>query len=216
MTELSSSHRYQAVALSEESTVVAEYVRPPKVRETAYQSEAQLEQSFIEQLQRQAYEYLPIHNEAELIDNLKKQLEALNQIAFSAAEWKQFFQEHLAAANQGIAEKTRHIQEDSIKTMVRDDGSIKNIALIDKKNIHNNRLQVINQYVEKGTKSNRYDVTILVNGLPMVHVELKRRGIDLREAFHQIKRYQRESFWNGCGSHGSIRRLRERGHDQRP
>lgn len=120
-------------------------------------------------------------------------------------EWERFFREHIANANEGIVEKTRTIQEDYAKILKRDDGSTKNIRLIDKGNIHNNRLQVINQYEVQGkignaaNYDNRYDVTILVNGLPLVHVELKRRGVDIREAFNQISRYQRDSFWSGCG-----------------
>jgi len=132
------------------------------------------------------------------------QLEALNSIQFSDAEWKHFFAERISSANEGIVEKTIRIQEDHIQLLKRDDGSTKNVALIDKSNIHNNRLQVINQYeVQEGdggaTRSNRYDVTVLVNGLPMVHIELKRRGVDIREAFNQINRYQRDTFWAGSG-----------------
>jgi len=165
-----------------------------------YQSEAELERDFIERLQAQAYEYLRIGSEADLIANLRRQLEALNRITFSDGEWRRFFGEHIAGANDGIVEKTARIQEDPVQVLKRDDGSIKNIALIDKRHIHNNRLQVINQYaMETGARANRYDVTVLVNGLPMVHVELKRRGVDIREAFNQIDRYQRDSFWAGCG-----------------
>lgn len=190
--------KYAPIAVSDESTVVAEYT-PADVRETRYQTEAELERAFIAQLQAQAYEYLSIHDEAALISNLRRQLEALNQIQFSDNEWKAFFTEKIAGANDGIVKKTARIQEDHIQTLRRDDGSFKNIRLIDKQDIHNNRLQVINQYEAEGRRANRYDVTVLVNGLPLVHVELKRRGVDLREAFNQIERYQRDSFWAGCG-----------------
>ena len=194
-----SSLRYEPIALSDESTVVAEFVRANEAREERYQSEAALERDFIERLQVQAYDRLRIHSEADLIANLRRQLESLNKMAFSDAEWHDFFSEKIAGANDGIVEKTARIQEDHIQVLKRDDGSIKNIYLIDKQNIHNNRLQVINQYEAEGARANRYDVTVLVNGLPMAHIELKRRGVDIREAFNQIDRYQRDSFWAGCG-----------------
>lgn len=199
MSENLTTHRYEPIALSGESTVVAEFVREKGVREPRYQTEAMLEQHFIAQLQQQAYDYLRLTSEAELIANLRMQLEALNKVTFSDAEWQRFFSTCIDGAKDGIVEKTARIQEDHVQLLKRDDGSTKNIYLIDKQNIHNNRLQVINQYEAEGTHSNRYDVTILVNGLPMVHVELKRRGVDIREAFNQINRYQRDSFWAGSG-----------------
>ena len=193
---------YNLIAASNESTVVTEYI-PDTARSDAYQSEAELEREFIRLLTAQGYEYLAIHDETALIANLRMQLELLNDYHFTNSEWERFFKEIIANANDGIVEKTRRIQTDHIQNLRRDDGSTKNIALIDKKNIHNNHLQVINQY-EVGTADganhdNRYDVTILVNGLPLIHVELKRRGVAIREAFNQIKRYQRDSFWAGCG-----------------
>lgn len=202
MTE-GSPVRYEPIAGSAESTVVAEFV-PDVAGETAYQSEADLEREFIKLLQDQAYEYLPIASEAQLVANLRTQLERLNGITFSDPEWDRFFHEKIAGANDGIVEKTVRIQEDHVQVLKRDDGSTKNVTLIDKANIHNNRLQVINQYeIGKGeggaARSNRYDVTILVNGLPLIHVELKRRGVDIREAFNQIDRYQRDSFWAASG-----------------
>nr|MBL8409977.1 type I restriction endonuclease subunit R [Dechloromonas sp.] len=200
MSEELKSYRYEPIALSNESTVVAEFLPDtPGVREATYQSEAELEKSFIEQLQVQAYEYLPITSEAELVANLRRQLETLNKITFSDAEWERFFGTCVAGANDGILEKTARIQEDHVQVLKRDDGSTKNIYLLDKANIHNNVLQVINQYEADGKHANRYDVTVLVNGLPMVHIELKRRGVDIREAFNQINRYQRDSFWAGTG-----------------
>ncbi|MBX3056012.1 MAG: type I restriction endonuclease subunit R [Anaerolineae bacterium] len=199
MSEANPAYRFEPIALSQESTVVAEYVPETAVRETTYQSEAALERAFISQLQSQGYEYLPLVSEAALITNLRRQLEAVNQITFSDAEWEQFFTASIAGANEGIIEKTARIQEDHVQLLRRDDGSIKNIYLLDKQNVHNNRLQVINQYEAHGGRANRYDVTILVNGLPLVHVELKRRGVDIREAFNQINRYQRDSFWAGSG-----------------
>lgn len=193
---------FNIVAQTTENTVVTEY-EPVKKRSDYYQSEANLEKEFIRMLIEQGYEYLNIHSEKDLILNLRVQLEKLNDYHFSDNEWNRFFKNSLANQNEGIVEKTRKIQEDNVQILKRDDGSTKNITIIDKKNIHNNFLQVINQYEigrDDGAKyNNRYDVTILVNGLPLVHVELKRRGVAIREAFHQIDRYQRDSFWAGCG-----------------
>ena len=191
---------YNIVASTDEATVVAEYAAEYNVRPEKYQSEAELEREFIKQLTSQGYEYISVHNEASLIENLRKQLELLNDFTFTDSEWDRFFTECIANTNEGIVEKTRKIQDDHIQILKREDGTTKNIYLLDKKNIHNNRLQVINQYEEAGGKhETRYDVTILVNGLPLVHVELKRRGVAIREAFNQIKRYQRDSFWASSG-----------------
>lgn len=191
--------QYNIIASSNESTVVAEYTPEPHSAE-AYQSEAALEQEFIRNLQAQGYEYLTITGEADLIANLRRQLEVLNDYRFSDSEWERFFKDCIAGANEGIVEKTRKIQSDHVQVLRQDSGASKNIYLLDKRNIHNNRLQVLNQYEEgQGKHDTRYDVTILVNGLPLVHVELKRRGVALTEAFNQIKRYQRDSFWAGCG-----------------
>lgn len=193
---------FNIVAETNENTVVTEY-EPVKKRSDAYQSEAELEQEFIRLLCEQGYEYLPIHSEEDLIQNLRTRLEDLNDYKFSDTEWERFFTEKIANKNEGIVDKTRKIQEDSVQVLKRDDAMSKNIMLIDKKQVHNNRLQVINQYAigqDQGAKhDNRYDVTILVNGLPLVHIELKRRGVAIREAFNQINRYQRDSFWAGSG-----------------
>ena len=193
---------FNIVAQSSESTVVTEY-KPQTKRSEAYQSETELEREFIRLLQELGYEYLPIHKVKDLVDNLRLQLEAVNGYRFSDGEWGRFFSEVLANPKSGIVEKTRLIQEDFVQVLRRDDGSSKNITLFDKKNIHNNRLQVINQYAvskeEGAAHDNRYDVTVLVNGLPMVHIELKRRGVPIREAFNQIDRYQRDSFWAASG-----------------
>ena len=194
-----SSVDYNMLISTLESTVVTEYIRED-IPAYSYQSEADLEREFIKNLQNQGYEYLSIHNEKELIANLKDKLEKLNNIIFSEKEWERFFREKIANKNDSIVEKTRTIQEDYIKSFTRDDGSLVNISLINKKNIHNNFLQVINQYEEEGGNHNtRYDVSILVNGLPLIHIELKRRGVAIREAFNQINRYQRDSFWAGSG-----------------
>lgn len=190
---------YNMVLSTSESTVVAEY-EPEKRKSDAYQSEAALENAFIKMLTEQGYEYVQIHAEDDLVTNLRKQLERLNKYKFSEKEWNTFFKTKIANTNEGIVEKTRKIQEDYVQNLTCDNGMTMNISLIDKKNIHNNYLQVINQYEEDGGKHNtRYDVTILVNGFPLVHVELKRRGVPIKEAFNQINRYQRDSFWAGSG-----------------
>ena len=193
---------FNIVAQTTENTVITEY-KPVARRSDFYQSEAALEKEFIRLLCEEGYTYLPIHSENELILNLRNQLEELNYYQFSDTEWERFFSTIIANSNDGIIEKTTKIQEDNVQVLKRDDGMTKNITLIDRENIHNNRLQVINQYevtTEQGAKhNNRYDVTILVNGFPLVHVELKRRGVSIREAFNQINRYSRDSFWAGCG-----------------
>ncbi len=194
--------KINVVAETSENTVVTEY-EPVTKHAEAYQSEAALEREFIRILSDQGYTYLPIHSEQELIGNLRTQLSVLNQYRFSDAEWDAFFKDCVANPNETVADKSRKVQEDYVQVLKRDDGTSKNITLIDKKNIHNNRLQIINQYevsTANGAKhDNRYDVTVLVNGLPMVHVELKRRGVAIREAFNQINRYKRDSFWAGSG-----------------
>lgn len=191
----------------QDSTVMSTFT--PRVSTNAsYQSEAQLEEEFINILQSQGYEYAHIHNEKDLIANLRVQIEKLNNYHFLDSEWNRFFSSCIANDAEGIAEKTEKIQNGSTKqSFVCDDGETKNICLLDKENIHNNILQVINQYAVNANESNpnspsysnRYDVTILVNGLPMVHIELKRRGVPIREAFNQIQRYQRDSFWAESG-----------------
>ena len=192
-------NKYNVVMEMNDSTVVAEY-EPVKRKSDSYQSEQALENEFIRMLTEQGYDYLEIHDSESLIKNLRTQLEIVNDYKFTDSEWDRFFNDSIANNNDGIVEKTRKIQEDNIQVLKKDDGTSKNITLIDKKCIHNNRLQVINQYVENsGNYDNRYDVTILVNGLPLVHVELKRRGVALKEAFNQINRYQRDSFWAGSG-----------------
>ena len=191
--------QYTVISQSNEETVVAEY-KPVTSRSDAYQSEAALEREFIRMLQEQSYEYVNIHQEKDLLDNLRNQISLLNDYQFSDEEWKQFLVNYLLKANAGIKEKTFNVQENHVYSLRRDNGETKNIKILDKHNIHNNRLQVINQYeANEGTYKNRYDVTVLVNGLPMVHIELKRRGVAIKEAFNQINRYQRESFWSESG-----------------
>lgn len=192
------------ISENDNSTVLTEYKNIDH-RATSYQSEAELEREFIKTLHEQSYEYLSFNSEADLITNLRTQLEKLNKIKFSNNEWDKLFKGVIANANDGIVEKTRKIQEDYKQPLTLDSGELRNIYLIDKDNVHNNTLQVINQYeVETDSRKNRYDVTILVNGFPMVHVELKKRGKDIREAFNQIDRYQRDSFWFGSGLYNYI------------
>ena len=191
--------QYNIIAESAEYTVVSEYEHAVSTSE-AYQSEAELEKEFIRLLGEQGYEYLPIHTEADLVSNLRTCLEKLNGYHFTDNEWEHFLNECIANKNDDIVAKTARIQEDYIQVLKRDNGESRNIYLIDKKNIHNNFVQVINQYVEEGGNyDTRYDVTVLVNGLPLVHIELKRRGVQLKEAFNQINRYQLDSFWAGSG-----------------
>lgn len=190
---------YRLISENRESTVVAEYKSDFK-KDISYQSEAGLEKVFIKLLEKQAYTFLNIRTDKDLVNNLRLKLEKLNNYQFTEKEWKYFFESKIANPNSNIEDKTRLIQEDYIQALTCEDGSLRNIYLVDKKNIHNNQLQVINQYeTEEGKRSTRYDVTILVNGLPLVHIELKKRGVSLQEAFNQIDRYTRESFWADSG-----------------
>jgi len=193
-----SFQNFEPIAITSENTVVAE-LDSKASKAKAYESELELEAAFIELLKDQAYSYLYIRDEKSLIANLKVQIEKLNKVEFSDTEWDRFFSESISSDKDGIIEKTRRFQEDHIRVLKRDNGVSKNIYLIDKQHIHNNNIQVLNQYEADGARKNRYDVTILVNGLPLVHIELKRRGVDIREAFNQINRYQHDSFWAGCG-----------------
>lgn len=196
--ELSGGVDFDVMAFGGQATVCSALPKQQR-RSSAYQSEAQLEDAFVKQLCRQGYERLVVSSEEELVANLRTQLEALNRISFSDKEWARLFKGWIAADNDGIVEKTRRIQRDHVYALRMDDGSVRNVSLIDKRNVHNNRMQVMSQYAQQGNYDNRYDVTVLVNGLPLVHVELKRRGVAIQEAFNQIERYQRDSFWSGCG-----------------
>ena len=196
---------------NQDSTVMSTFT-PSERNDGSYQSEAQLEEEFINILQSQGYEYAHIHNEKDLIANLRVQIEKLNDYHFSDGEWERFFKENIANSTDDIVKKTDTIQRDNVKILKKDNGEGKNINIIDKENIHKNIVQVINQYAVNANdndangpaRSNRYDVTVLVNGLPMVHIELKRRGVPIREAFNQINRYARDSFWAGSGLFGYV------------
>lgn len=194
MAEEVSKYNASTIAEMNNGIILANFEKDLKVRETSYQSEAELERNLISNLISQGYERLFVKSNKDLYKNLKIQLEKLNNISFSSSEWERFLQEYLDCPNDGMVEKTRKIQENHIYDFVFDDGEAKNIKIIDKKNIHNNFLQVTNQVCGEGKCNNRYDVTILVNGLPLVHIELKKRGVNLHEAFNQIHRYSKESF----------------------
>lgn len=189
--------QYNTIAELQNFIVLDSYTKNFLINEppAGYQSEAALEHELIKDLQGQGYEYLPnlVTPEA-LLANVRKQLQTLNNVAFTDAEWKRFLEEYLDKSSDNIVDKTRKVQDDYIYDFVFDDGHIKNIYLVDKQNITRNKVQVINQFEQTGTQANRYDVTILVNGLPMVHVELKKRGVAIREAFNQVHRYSKESF----------------------
>ena len=189
--------QYNTIAELQNFIVLDSYTKNFLINEppAGYQSEAALEHELIKDLQGQGYEYLPnlVTPEA-LLANVRKQLQTLNNVAFTDAEWKRFLDEYLDKSSDNIVDKTRKVQDDYIYDFVFDDGHIKNIYLVDKQNVARNKVQVINQFEQTGTHANRYDVTILVNGLPMVHVELKKRGVAIREAFNQVHRYSKESF----------------------
>ncbi|XKM13711.1 type I restriction endonuclease subunit R [Orbaceae bacterium ac157xtp] len=182
------------IAESNHYIILDNYSRLEETSAT-YQTENDLEQEFIRDLKQQGYEYLPqLNNHEKLLANIRIQLQNLNKMQFSDAEWQRFIDEYLDKPNESIVDKTRKIHDNYVYDFVFDDGHIQNIYLLDKKNVNNNKLQVINQFEQTGTYANRYDVTILINGLPLVQVELKKRGIAIREAFNQVHRYSKESF----------------------
>jgi type I restriction enzyme, R subunit len=185
---------YTTIAESKNFIVLDSYHKIPLANDPGYQTEAQLEQEFIRDLIDQGYEN-PTHltSYKAMLDNARIQLQALNDMVFTDPEWSRFVEEYLDKPSDSIIEKSRKIHENYIYDFVFDDGHIQNIYLIDKRNVARNKVQVISQYEQKGTHANRYDVTILVNGLPLVQVELKKRGIAIREAFNQLHRYSKES-----------------------
>ena len=187
--------QYKTIAESNNFIVLDQYNKLVEEPNAGYQTEGSLEREFIRDLQAQGYEYLQgLNNHDELIKNLRTQLQRLNNVVFSDAEWRRFLEEYLDKPSDGLIEKTRKIHDDYIYDFVFDNERIQNIYLLDKRNLANNSLQVINQFEQTGSYDNRYDVTILVNGLPLVHIELKKRGVAIREAFNQIHRYSKESF----------------------
>ena len=190
MSEETFKYKTSPIAEMQGGIVLARFEKP-ECRVEEYQTESQLEENMINNLALQGYERLDVRSMDDLYSNLRVQIEKLNDVKFSDSEWKRFLLEYLDAPNDGIIEKTRKIQENHIYDFIFDDGRLRNIKIIDKKNIHNNHLQVVNQVT---VAKNRYDVSILVNGLPLVHIELKKRGVNIREAFNQIQRYEDESF----------------------
>ena len=187
--------QYKTIAESNNFIVLDQYNKFVEEPNTGYQTEGSLEREFIRDLQAQGYEYLQeLNSHDALVKNLRVQLQRLNNVVFSDVEWRRFLEEYLDKPSDSLIEKTRKIHDDSIYDFVFDNGRIQNIYLLDKKNLANNALQVINQFEQTGSYDNRYDVTILVNGLPLVHIELKKRGVAIREAFNQIHRYSKESF----------------------
>lgn len=187
--------QYKTIAESNNFIVLDQYNKLVEEPNAGYQTEGSLEREFIRDLQAQGYEYLQgLNNHDALVKNLRVQLQRLNNVVFSDAEWRRFLEEYLDKPSDSLIEKTRKIHDDSIYDFVFDNGRIQNIYLLDKKNLANNALQVINQFEQTVSYDNRYDVTILVNGLPLVHIELKKRGVAIREAFNQIHRYSKESF----------------------
>ena len=188
---------YNTIAETQNYIVLENYAKLSKVSEApaTYQSENALEREFIEDLVGQGYEYLPqLTTPTALLANVRTQLQNLNSVTFSDAEWARFVEEYLDAPSDNLVEKSRKLHRDYIYDFVFVDGHIQNIYLVDKKNIIRNKVQVINQFEQKGSHANRYDVTILVNGLPLVQIELKKRGVAIREAFNQVHRYSKESF----------------------
>lgn len=189
--------QYSTIAELQNFIVLDSYTKNSILNEppAGYQSEAALENELIEDLSNQGYEYLSDITTLEaLLKNVRKQIQTLNNVIFTDAEWQRFLDEYLDKPSDNITDKTRKVQDNYIYDFVFDDGHIQNIYLVDKQNITRNKVQVINQFEQKGTQANRYDVTILVNGLPMVQIELKKRGIAIREAFNQVHRYSKESF----------------------
>ena len=191
--------QYNTIAESNNFIVLDDYTKYNELHEPSvtYQSEASLEREFIQDLVSQGYEYRPdISSPESLLVNARVRIQELNDMEFSDKEWLRFVEEYLDKPGDSLVDKTRKIHDNHIYDFVFDDGHIKNIYIADKQNIARNKVEVINQFEQTGTQANRYDVTILVNGLPLVQVELKKRGVAIREAFNQVHRYSKESFNN--------------------
>ncbi len=185
---------YSTIAESKHFIVLDHYQRESEVKDD-YQSEDALEREFTSDLEALGYSYaIDIRTPEAMLANVREQLQTLNDVQFTAEEWTRFVEKYLEPASENSTDKARKIHEDYIHDFVFDDGHIENIRLLDKKNLLNNKLQVIKQFEQTGSHANRYDVTILVNGLPLVQVELKKRGVAIREAFNQVHRYSKESF----------------------
>ncbi len=184
---------YKTIAESNHFIVLDKYSKEWQVAE-GYQSEDALERELIEDLQNQGYEFLPgLNNPEAMLANVRVQLQALNKVEFLEGEWRRFVETYLDKPSDSLVDKTRKIHHDFIHDFVFDDGHLQNIYLVDKKNIARNKVQVIKQFEQSGSHANRYDVTILVNGLPLVQIELKKRGVAIREAFNQVHRYSKRA-----------------------
>ena len=188
--------QYKTIVESNNFIVLDNYTKYSEVNEApaVYQTETALEKEFIQDLINQGYENPKLTTIEAMLANARVQLQALNDMVFTDSEWIRFVEEYLDKPSDNLVEKSRKIHENYIYDFVFDDGHIQNIYLVDKKNVARNKVQVISQFEQKGAHSNRYDVTILVNGLPLVQVELKKRGVAIREAFNQVHRYGKESF----------------------
>lgn len=193
--------QYKTIAESNNFIVLDQFTKFSEINEApvVYQTEHALEKEFVQDLINQGYENPKLTTSAAMLSNVRVQLQTLNNMAFSDGEWARFVEEYLDKPSDNLIEKTRKIHENYIYDFVFDDGHIQNIYLVDKKNISRNKVQVISQFEQKGSHANRYDVTILVNGLPLVQIEIKKRGVAIREAFNQVHRYSKESF-NGENS----------------
>lgn len=184
---------HNTIAESNNFIVLNNYTKIDQ-KNSGYQSEIDLEKELVQDLINQGYEIAQIKNSTAMLANVRTQLQTLNNVTFTDAEWTRFVEEFLDTPSDSSLDKTRKIHDNHIHDFVFDDGHIQNIYLVDKKNLSRNKLQVIQQFEQTGTHANRYDVTILVNGLPLVHIELKKRGVAIREAFNQVHRYSKESF----------------------
>ncbi|EPJ1539467.1 HsdR family type I site-specific deoxyribonuclease, partial [Escherichia coli] len=184
---------YNTIAESNNFIVLDKYIKAEQTSDS-YQSESDLERELIQDLRNQGYEFIPVKSQSAMLANVREQLQSLNGVVFNDSEWRRFTEQYLDNPSDGILDKTRKIHIDYICDFIFDDERLENIYLIDKKNLMRNKVQIIQQFEQTGSHANRYDVTILVNGLPLVQIELKKRGVAIREAFNQIHRYSKESF----------------------
>ncbi len=184
---------YNTIAESNNFIVLDKYIKAEQTSDS-YQSESDLERELIQDLRNQGYEFIPVKSQSAMLANVREQLQNLNGVVFNDSEWRRFTEQYLDNPSDGILDKTRKIHIDYICDFIFDDERLENIYLIDKKNLMRNKVQIIQQFEQTGSHANRYDITILVNGLPLVQIELKKRGVAIREAFNQIHRYSKESF----------------------
>ncbi|MBB9704470.1 type I restriction endonuclease subunit R, partial [Escherichia coli] len=187
------THQTHTIAESNNFIVLDKYIKAEPTGDS-YQSESDLERELIQDLRNQGYEFISVKSQSAMLSNVREQLQSLNGVVFNDSEWRRFTEQYLDNPSDGILDKTRKIHIDYICDFIFDDGRLENIYLIDKKNLMRNKVQIIQQFEQAGSHANRYDVTILVNGLPLVQIELKKRGVAIREAFNQIHRYSKESF----------------------